>query len=122
MTMADEQSLLIQAVKDGIRDGVKSRMGSNYNNPIDKVIDSVLANEAEKMRGMIASSISSALDDKQFVNEIKQAIRSKLASILVQKFGGELEKQVNALKRDPTTRARITVAIDKIVQERTGVL
>jgi hypothetical protein len=39
---------------------------------------------------------------------------------LVQRFGGELEKQVNALKSDPTTRARITIAIEEIVKQKTA--
>lgn len=40
-----------------------------------------------------------------------------LAKTLVQRFGGEIEKQVNVFKSDPTTRARITLAIEDIVKQ-----
>lgn len=46
------------------------------------------------------------------------AVRTTLAKTLVQKFGRELEKQVNALKSDPTTRARITIVIEEIVASK----
>jgi hypothetical protein len=42
-----------------------------------------------------------------------------LAKVLIQRFGGEMEKQVNVLKSDPTTRARITLAIEEIVKQKT---
>jgi hypothetical protein len=62
------------------------------------------------------SFTQSAMLNDEFREQIATQIRHKLASVLVARFGGELEKQVNVLKSDPTTRARITLAIEEIIK------
>lgn len=66
---------------------------------------------------MINDAISACVSDREFREDIRRSARSTLARVLVQRIGGEIEKQVNALKSDPTTRARITMAIDNIIRE-----
>lgn len=105
----------INAIRDGIREGVKMKM-SGYNSPLDKQISAVLAEHDGEFRQLVHDAISSAISDTVFRDEIKQSMRHKLATLLVSRFGGELEKQVNALKSDPATRARITLAIEEIVK------
>lgn len=109
-----DSSKIIQAVWDGVRDGVKNKL-SGYGTPLDKLLSDILTENAEKFRVLIGDAISTAVDDKSFREEIKSAVRSNLARLLVARFGGELEKQVNALKSDPATRARITLAIEQLV-------
>lgn len=67
---------------------------------------------------ILEDAIAKSLNDTAFTDSIKQAVRQSLAKTLVQKFGGELEKQVNALKSDPLTRARIVLALDEIVKTK----
>jgi hypothetical protein len=67
---------------------------------------------------MLEQAVASCVGDPEFVESIRVAVRQSLAKTLVQRFGGELEKQVNALKSDPITRARITLALEEIVKER----
>lgn len=115
----DVNDILMNAIQDGIRDGVKQRLANSYgDNPLVKMIESVLKQHDEKFRTLLYGAVQSAVLDESFREEIKTAVRHKLASVLIQRFGGELEKQVNVLKSDPTTRARITLAIEEIVKER----
>jgi len=44
-------------------------------------------------------------------------LHNKLAKVLISKMSGELEKKVNELKQDPTTRAKITLAINKVMED-----
>jgi hypothetical protein len=108
------------AIRDGIREGVTKRMSSGYNSPMDKAIDAALQTHFDKFRVLMEESIATCICDQEFRTQIAQAVRHQLAKTLIQRFGGEMEKQVNVLKSDPTTRARITLAIEEIVKSKTS--
>ncbi len=116
----DTDKLIENAIRDGLREGIKQKLSSSYNNPFDKLIEAAIASRGEEFRTLLAESLTSCLGDWVFREEIKTAVRHTLAKTLIQRFGGELEKQVNVLKSDPTTRARITVAIEEIVKDKTA--
>lgn len=111
----DVDKTLKHAIMDGIRDGVKSKL-TGYQSPLDGLIDSALKAHSNDFRVMLESSIQSCVDDPEFRDQVASAVRGQLAKTLIQRFGGEMEKQVNVLKSDPTTRARITLAIEEIVK------
>ncbi len=105
------------AIREGLIKGITQQL-QGYNGPLAKLIEAQLSERSAAIKTLLESSIQSAVGDPAFVDEIKSAVRTTLAKTLVQKFGGELEKQVNALKSDPTTRARITIAIEEIVASK----
>lgn len=111
----DSDKLLEHAIRDGIREGVKSKF-TGYNKPLDALIESAIATHSGKFRVLLEDAIGSCVNDAEFRAEIATAVRHNLAKTLIQRFGGEIEKQVNVLKSDPTTRARITLAIEEIVK------
>jgi hypothetical protein len=111
----DTDRLFESAIRDAIRDGIKAKM-TGYNTDLDKLVSAAIAANAEKFRTLLETAIASAIDDAEFRREITAAVNHSLAKTLVQRFGGEIEKQVNVLKSDPTTRARITLAIEDIVR------
>ena len=112
----DADKLLERAITDGLREGVKQRLGSSYSNPLDGLVKNALEKHSGAFTKLLEESIGSCITDSQFRSDISSAVRSNLAKTLVQRFGGEIEKQVNVLKSDPTTRARITLAIEEIVK------
>ena len=114
----DANKLLADALRDGLREGIKNALTRTYNNPLDEFIVKVLQANAAAFRGLIEEAVTSAAGDPEFRCQIVESTRHTLAKTLVQRFGGELEKQVNALKSDPTTRARITLAIEEIVKTK----
>ncbi len=105
------------AIREGLLKGITQQL-QGYNGPLAKLIEAQLNERSAAIKALLESSIQSAVGDPIFIDEIKSAVRTTLAKTLVQKFGGELEKQVNALKSDPTTRARITIAIEEIVASK----
>lgn len=116
----ETEKLLLNAIKDGLRDGVKQRMANAYgSNPFDAAINETLKSHGGEIRALINEAMSSAISDEAFRASMREQIRSILAKTLVQRFGGELEQQVNKLKSDPATRARITLAIEEIVKSKT---
>lgn len=118
MVEIDAEELLVNSLRDGLREAVKSKL-TGYQSPFDNLIKELIAKYDTDFRSLLGGAINSAIGDEKFREEIRDAIRHNLAKTLVQRFGGELEKQVNALKSDPTTRARITLAIEEIVKSKT---
>lgn len=115
----DYEKELTNAIRDGLREGVKQKLSSNYgSNPIGNLIESVIKSHDAELRSLLNDSFVSAIGDAKFREEIQASVRHILAKTLVSRFGGELEKQVNVLKSDPTTRARITIAIEEIVKSK----
>lgn len=110
--------LMENALRDGIREGLRSRFSAGYNNPLDKLVEAAISAHGDKFRALLNESLLSCFGDEKFRDDIRVAVRGQLAKTLIQRFGGELEKQVNTLKSDPATRARITLAIEAIVKEK----
>lgn len=113
----DADKMLMQAIEGGIRDSLKTKL-TGYNSPLDNLIESAVLKHATEFRSLLEQSIGSCLNDAEFRESIAVAVRHSLAKTLVARFGGEMEKQVNVLKSDPTTRARITLAIEEIVRQK----
>jgi hypothetical protein len=113
----DANQLVENAVRDGLREGIKQKLTSSYSNPLDRLIEQCIAANSTAFTTLLQESLSSAIGDPEFRSTLKASVRTVLAKTLVQRFGGELEKQVNVLKSDPATRARITVAIEDILKQ-----
>ena len=111
----DIQKLVEQTVKESIAAAVQTKLGA-YGSPLDAIIADVIKQHDGPIRSLLLDSIGSAFRDDGFRGTVASAVRAKLARTLIERFGGELEKQVNQLKSDPLTRARITTAIDEIVK------
>lgn len=113
----DVNKLFENAMQDAIREGIKAKFGG-YNSPLDKLCQNAMEKHQAEFKKLLEDSIASCVTDAEFREEIATATRRTLAKSLVQRFGGEIEKQVNVLKSDPTTRARITLAIEDIVKSQ----
>ncbi len=113
----NSDELLVNAMRDALREGLKAKL-SGYNGPLDTMIKEALDKHGASFKSLLEESIASCVTDPQFRTDVATSVRHQLAKTLVQRFGGEMEKQVNVLKSDPTTRARITLAIEDIVKSK----
>ena len=115
--MAPEEwkKLTEDAIKNGIREGIKTQLTSGYSSPLEKLIKEVVDQNAGVIKAMLLEVFGSITKDDEFKKDIITQTRHILAKVLIQRFGGEIEKSVNVLKSDPRTRAEITLAISKIV-------
>lgn len=114
----DADKLMFETLRDVMREAVKARLSSSYSNPFNDLFQMVIDANSGSLRSMLDDAIKSCVNETAFREEIAEGVRRSLAKTLIARFGGEMERQVNALKSDPTTRARITLAIDEIIKER----
>ncbi len=89
---------------------------TNYNGALRKLCEKVISDNQQEMYDLINSSFETMLTSDVFKIALKDALNNKLAKVIVARMGGELEKQVNALKANPLTRAKITLAIEKCLE------
>ncbi len=88
-----------------------------YNKPLSNYVNEVLEEHKKDFISLIDEEVTKILNATQFKKSLSTALNDKLARVLVARLGGELEKQVNMLKANPETRAKITLAISKIINE-----
>lgn len=88
-----------------------------YNKPLSKLTERVIEENSGELFGLINEEFAGLLNGDGFKDALREALHQKLAKTLIARMGGALEKQVNELKQNPQTRAKITLAISQIVEE-----
>ncbi|HHZ69921.1 MAG TPA: hypothetical protein EYN54_06495 [Methylococcaceae bacterium] len=109
---------LIEQCKQTIDKALHEALTS-YSSPLVSAVKDALFDESEKLKQISQAAVSDLLNSEEFALIMKEEMKRKLARVLITQFGGELEKSVNKLKSDPTTRAKITLAIDSVVNNLT---
>ena len=109
---------LIEQCKQTIDKALHEALTS-YSSPLVSAVKDALFDESEKLKQISQAAVSDLLNSEEFTLIMKEEMKRKLARVLISQFGGELEKSVNKLKSDPTTRAKITLAIDGVVNNLT---
>lgn len=88
-----------------------------YNKPLSKLTERVIESNSDELFSLINDEFCNLLNGDGFKDALREALNQKLAKILISRMGGELEKNVNELKANPQTRAKITLAISQIIEE-----
>lgn len=97
----------------------KSMMDSltGYNGPLTTLCAKVIEENNTELYKLIRDEFSELISSEIFKASLRQALNDKLAKVIIGRMGGELESKINDLKADPTTRAKITVALSKMIDD-----
>ena len=109
--------LLAQCEK-AIDKSITDALGS-YSSPLMEAVRSALSDHKEKLHNLASESVAELIGSSEFKQVMKTEMKRKLAKVLISQYGGELEKTVGKLKADPTSRAKMTLAIDSVMDELT---
>ena len=112
----DMQVQILSAVEKAMEGAISSEL-CGYDKPLNILVSSVIDSHREEITNIIDSEVSTLIGGTEFRGIIKSELNKNLAKVLIQRMGGELEKQVNVLKQNPQTRAKITLAISSIIDE-----
>ena len=111
------------SLEDKILQSVNTAMGkaiteelTGYQKPLSILTADVIFTHKEELFKIIDDEVSSLLGGTGFRGVIKEQLNKNLAKVLIQRMGGELEKQVNVLKQNPQTRAKIMLAVNEIIE------
>lgn len=110
----DLEQEILDSVKRSIGAAIKEEL-SGYNKPLTKYAGIILDNHKEAILQLLDDSLVLTLNDATFIDEVHTSIRKKTASTLISKYGGEIEKRVNDMRANPVTRAKITLAMETLI-------
>lgn len=110
------ETIITKQIQESVCDAVKARLAQGYHDsPLNKLIDSIIKQKAARLEDLLAGAMDAAIDSQTFKEQINEAFNHKLARVLVSKFEGEVEKRASELRSDPAFRAKVTLAIEKVV-------
>ncbi len=107
---------ILQQVNKAIGEAIRSEL-TGYGKLLSKLTEAVVANHEDELYELINCEFTELLAADSFRAALKKALNEKLAKVLIARMGGELESRVNELKGNPVTRAKITTAINDIIEE-----
>lgn len=110
------EKLIANEVHDALVKVLKDRLGG-YGSPLSKMVDDVVVQNQSEIKELLKEGIKEAVTQEAFREEIKSAFAHTLARSLMNEFKGEIEKQANEMRRQPEFRARVVMAIEKIINE-----
>ena len=114
--MTELEKAVLHGAQRAIGDAIKTNLTS-YNSSFYKLIDEVIEYHREELREIIDESFVSTIKSKSFKESVNNAFNHSLARVLVSKLEGSVEKTVNTLRRNPMLRAKMVLAIEKIIME-----
>lgn len=107
---------LLGQCEKAINKCIVDAMGA-YNSPLNEAVKESLSEHKPKLQSMASESVSELVSSSEFKDLMQTEIKRKLAKVLISQYGGEIEKTVSRLKQDPTSRAKMTVAIDSVMND-----
>jgi len=91
------ETRILNSVNSGLEKAIAQEL-VGYDKPLSKLTSRVLEDNSDALYGLINREFSVLLNGEGFRLALKQALNKKLAQTLIDRMGGELEKQVNKLK------------------------
>jgi len=106
-------------IKEVVINALKEKIAVRYTyEVVDNIVRDVMNEEASrtKLEKFVRSTLSFLQDDKQFEKAVKEEFQHKVAKAMVGKLEGTVEKAVDTLRQNPTLRAEMIIAIEKIIK------
>lgn len=113
--MMDLQKQILDSVNGAMAAAITQEL-VGYNKPLSQLTASVIDSHKNNLFNIIDCEVTQLICGDDFRAIIKAELNKNLAKVLIQRMGGEMEKQVNQLKQNPQTRAKITLAISEIIE------
>ncbi len=112
LTLSNDEleALAMSAIKERMVNAI------NHRSLID-VTDRVISDRRDELIAFLGECLSSALDDPAMKETMRDEFRHKVAKNLVAKLEGSVEKAVQSYINDPTRRARMIIAIERMIEE-----
>lgn len=115
--MAELETEVWSMVQKGVYDAVKQRLSDNYNSPLVKLVDQVVDSHAGELRKLMDELFTAAIRSDSFKQAASERLAHQVAKTLMSKMEGAIEKAANTLRSDPTMKAKILLAVERIVAE-----
>lgn len=106
-----------EVINKGLESALLEAITNTWKSGIDEIVKDVVSQNREKIEKKYNTILSSVLNGRGFESAITDEFRHKVAKNMVSKLEGQVEQAVNIIRQDQTLRAKMVVAIEKIIEE-----
>jgi len=105
-----------EMVMGALIDKFGKEINQSYSSPIIPIIKEVIDENREKIKTVFQEALDTSFNDKEFQKIVREEFKHKVAKQMVGSLEGEVEKAVNAIRQDQTLKARMILAIEKMIK------
>jgi len=114
--LTDFEKIILSSIQEGIHTTIWEKLKS-YDSPLKKLIDDAFKVHDTQLREIVYSALSQTLEKKEFVEAVRQAFDHKIARAMVDHLTSTIDHAINAIRSDPTIKAKMVLAIEAIINE-----
>lgn len=112
--MFDFEKEILNTARSSIDKSIMDSL-TKYNGPLQKLCERVIVENDDYLYQLVKNDFGDFINSDGFKESLQDSIQSKISRVLVSSMGGEIEKRLNELRKDPATRAKITVALSNLI-------
>lgn len=114
--MTNLENQIAQQIKSELSK-IISNVLAGYNSPLNKLITDVFEKEREEVTEILKSVFAEVVKTNDFKEALKEEFHRKVAKELIANLTGQVARAANELKRTPTMKARMILAIEDIINQ-----
>jgi hypothetical protein len=115
--LSDFDKLILDTVRENLHKVIGDKL-SGYDSPLKKMIEDAFKIHDQELRDLVYQSLGMAIKQEDFKIAVKQAFDHKIARCMVEHLSSSVDKAVNAIRSDPTIKARMVLAIEEIINKK----
>jgi len=101
-------------IESSIHDAMKTSLTA-YGSPLNAFVNEVLKEHEQELKSLMRESLGTVVTSQDFKASVREAFSHKVARTLVENLDGAVKQAADKLKQDPTIKAQMVLAIQKIV-------
>lgn len=114
--LSDLEKAILGSARESVAEAINKNL-TGYNTSLHALCNQVVNSHEDELRMIIENGFSAVLKSKDFEASVQLAFQHKLAKLLITKLEGTVEKCVETLRSNPVMRAKMTLAIEEILNE-----
>lgn len=114
--MTELEQKILTIVQQSIADSIKATL-TGYSSPLGKLVTEVVTAHSGELRTLINDSFEQVIRTDDFKRAIVSAFSHKIARSVISNNDGLFDKVSAELKQDSAFKAKMVLAVGKVVEE-----
>lgn len=115
-TPANLEGDIIKVAQESVAKAIESAL-TGYGSPLTKLVLEVVEGNRTFLKAIISESFDTVIKTDQFKASIVAAFSHKVARCIISNNDGLFDKVSNELKQDAVFKAKMSLAVSKVVEE-----
>lgn len=107
---------ILKAVESSLTEVMKNTLGG-YSSPLSELMRKVVEKHSEAIEVTVDSAFKTVIDSGGFKETVLKEFEHKVAKLLLAKLEGSVEKAVNAIRNNPSNKAKMLLAVERLVDD-----